>query len=431
MADFTKRKNQVISEEITPINELNYTPSRLVVHSHKADKAGQHFDMRYDFGDRAVSFATRHGLPSEPGKPVTFFRVSDHVPSYLGWSGTIEKGQYGSGKVEIAAEYPIVLKSSPDKISFTISSGDSKGRYSLIKQNDKEWLAIKKPEMERTWDERRKYKEVTDPAQVSNPFTTEKYDGSNNFMQVNKGGLSFTSARKSVDGNLIPKEDQVPHLRDLRLPDKYVGTILQGELWHSNGFNVLSGILNSLPPRAVQSQKDKGLIHFAPFRVYKGPHGEENLPYDQQYKFLQEMSKDLPYFFEPPKTTDRPAKEFHEEIGRRKGEGVVMVDLDTGENYKLKHRFDYDLRIAGFTEGTGRLKDKGIGAIKLEDKHGKDVGHVGTGLTDLMRQDMFKNPNKYIGQLVKVNSKKPLIGKVREPSLLGFTTDKNEADEVK
>lgn len=429
--DLSLRKNQVLKEDVSPIGERPYSASRLVIQRHSADKAGEHYDMRLDFGSRAISFATKKGLPA-PGAPVQLFRQPDHTVSYMDWEGEIPKGEYGAGQVQKAMDVPVIVKSTSDRIYFTIPDGENKGTYAALKKDDKNWLLVKKKELERSWAPKPKYRE--DPPEGFNEkdyIGTEKLDGAHFFADLNPGGIAFTSQRKSVGGDLIAREDNVPHLRDLKVPKKYQGLTLRGELWHDKGFNTVSGILNSKPQNAVEKQRREGEVRYAPFRIHKGPNGEENLPYEEQLKILRDLSKDLPHYFEPPKEAEPGSfKSFYESIGRSKGEGMVLVHKETGQSYKQKHRFDYDLKIAGFTDGTGKYEGKAVGAINLVDKTGRDVGKVGTGLSDQLRVDMYRNPNRYLGKLVKVQSRKPLVGKLREPSFLGFTTDQNEPDEV-
>lgn len=428
--DYSKRKSQVESEGINPVPETPYSASRLVIHQHKAHKAGDHFDIRVDLGNKAVSFATRKGLP-KAGEPVYLIRQPDHVVSYMDWEGDIPKGEYGAGKVVKTFESPVVMKSHNDAIHLTIPDGENKGTYVFLRKDDEQWLGVKKKDLPRAWEERPKYREtLPDKVDDKDYFATEKIDGAHFLAALTPRGISFTSQRKSAQGELIERENNVPHLRDLKAPKKYDGFVLRGELWHDKGFNTVSGILNSKPPRAVETQKKVGLIQFAPFRIHKGPNGEENLPYEEQFKIIKEISKEFPHYFEPPRVSDKPHKDFFDEIGREKGEGIVLVNKQTGENYKMKHRYDYDLIVDSFTPGTGKYEGRAVGAINLKDKNGRMVGKVGTGLTDEMRIDMYKNPNKYVGKLVKVESRKPLIGQLREPSFLGLTTDKNDPDEV-
>lgn len=428
-SDLAYRKDQVPNEGITPVGETPYSASRLVIHDHSADKAGRHLDIRFDIGNKAVSFATRKGLPTVVGKPTLLFRQPDHVLSYMDWEGNIPKGEYGAGNVSKAFDSPIVLKAGPDHIHFTITDGDNKGTYVLMKQNEKEWLAIKKKELERSWSERPSYKEEDVDGTDDDYVTTEKLDGAHFLAQINPSGVSYTSQRKNVNGDLLAREDKVPHLRDLKFDKDTHGMVLRGELWHDKGFNYTSGILNSAPTKAVEKQKQIGLMRFAPFRIDKGPNGEENLPYEDQYKIIQQIAKDQPYFFEPPKRAEGSADAFFKDIGIKKGEGIVRIHKETGQAYKKKHRYDYDLIVVEVIPGTGKYSDA-MGALLLKDKTGRIVGKVGTGFTDEQRRSIMRNANRYIGSLVKVSSRPPLAGQLREPSFLGMTTDKNEADEV-
>lgn len=426
---FKHRQNQVFNEGISPIQENPYSASRLVIHEHDAKKAGKHWDIRLDIGNKAVSFATKKGLPTESGSTKMLYRQPDHVQSYMDWEGDIPEGEYGAGKVRKIEDVPIVMKSGQDHIHFTVSKGQYKGNYVLLKESEKEWRAIRKKDLDRYWADRPKYKEITDLPEDADVVASEKLDGAHFISTINPGGISYTSQRKGVKGDLLAREDKVPHLRDLKLPKKAHGMVFRGELWHDKGFNYASGLLNSNPEKAVERQKQIGPLRFAPFKIEKGPHNEEKLPYEEQMKIIKDISKDLPYYFEPPRQNEGSLQAFFDEIGLKKGEGMVLVDKKTGKFLKKKHRYDYDLKISGIIEGTGKYSGS-MGAIELVDRNGRYVGKVGTGFSDAQRKDFFKNKDFYIGKLVKVASRYPLTGKLREPSFLGMTTDKNTADEV-
>ncbi len=427
--DLSYRRNQLVNEGVSPIKETPYSASRLVIQEHKADKAGLHSDIRFDIGNKAVSFATKKGLPTEVGKPVMLFRQPDHVVSYMDWEGDIQKGEYGAGKVTKAVDVPVVLKATNDHIHFTVPSGDNKGTYVLLKQNENEWLAVRKKDFTRHWEERPGYKELSEVDDESKYIATEKIDGAHFLATINPNGIAYTSQRKSVNGELLAREDKMPHLRDLKAPKQYHGMTIRGEVWHDRGFNYTSGLLNAAPTKAVERQKEIGPLRFAPFRIAKGPNGEENLPYEEQLKILKDLSQNFPHYFEPPRMAEKSVKAFFDEIGAAKGEGAVLVDRATGDSYKMKHRYDYDLVVHEVVQGRGKYEDA-AGALVLKDKTGRIVGKVGTGFTDDVRYDIINNPQKYIGKLVKVQSRKPLRGSLREPSYLGLTTDKNEPDEV-
>jgi hypothetical protein len=70
-----------------------------------------------------------------------------------------------------------------------------------------------------------------------------------------------------------------------------------------------------------------------------------------------------------------------------------------------------------------------MGALVLSDRSGAIVGKVGTGFSDSLRDEIFKNKKSYLGKLVKISSDKPLLPKsIRGPSFIGFTVDKSVPD---
>jgi len=111
------------------------------VQSHKADKAGQHFDLRLNDPKTqyAYSWAIR-SLPA-PGEKTLAIEQPTHTKSYMGWSGIIESG-YGAGTVASLFHDKIeVLESSPGKITFnTYGPGQKVSRYMLMRMDNKEWL---------------------------------------------------------------------------------------------------------------------------------------------------------------------------------------------------------------------------------------------------------------------------------------------------
>jgi DNA ligase-1 len=93
-------------------------------------------------------------------------------------------------------------------------------------------------------------------------------------------------------------------------------------------------------------------------------------------------------------------------------EGIIVKDLeshyiyDRGKNWlKLKPTDTWDLRVAGMEEGKGRLVGR-LGKLVCEGKdHGTGVDlsvRVGSGLSDVQRDEFWKNPEGVIGRVVEV-----------------------------
>lgn len=94
-------------------------------------------------------------------------------------------------------------------------------------------------------------------------------------------------------------------------------------------------------------------------------------------------------------------------------EGAVLKAFDNKwESKRVKSQIKFkdvkecDLIITGVTEGNGRMKGM-VGSIRCESSDTKLVVDVGTGLTDKLRSDLFKNIEGIVGQviMVKYNAK--------------------------
>lgn len=122
-------------------------------------------------------------------------------------------------------------------------------------------------------------------------------------------------------------------------------------------------------------------------------------------------------------------------------EGGVLKDLKTKfENktskyqIKIKPEFDVDLKIIGFTKGTGK-RESLIGAIMYESSDGLLKGQC-SGFTDAELEHIANNQDKLLGTIITV------IGAVLSkpngsdtyallhPRFKEFRTDKTEADDI-
>lgn len=432
------RSTHVPSEDIAPVEETEYEPARLAIQEHDADRAGKHFDVRLIIGksNKAVSFATRKGLPTDVGAPRLLIRQPDHTAEYATWSGDIPKGEYGAGHVAVVAHVPAVARSYGNKIDLTVSKGPLKGRYSILKQGGNHWFAIRHKKPEHFWEERGKFGQA-DESMLQHPeyIAEHKIDGIHAIARFDaKKGVALAERAKGVMGEIQGKEDHVPWIRDIKVSPKYHGVVVRGELFHpAHPFKTVASVLLSDPHTAVEAQKKIGRLSLGAFELVKGPYGRDvsSWTHNQKRAFLEQFVQDVahPLITTPESSYDKAA--LHKRILRSGGEGVVLKHILTGESHKLKKRADLDLKIVGFEPGAGRLAGKGVGAFRLADRHGNYVGNVGTGLSDIMRQDALKNPKKYLHKLVKVQIHEVTDDrKLREPRLKGWTVDKKEADEI-
>jgi len=435
MPDLSRRQNQIV-KSISDINLPEAEPTEMAIQEHAADKAGMHYDIRFNINGKAVSFATKKGLPEAPGAPRLLIRQPDHVIDYMNWEGTIPKGEYGAGSVKLYDKQPVVItQTDKDKLHIHIPKGPNSGNFTIFKTNDDKWLAVKNKELPRTWESRPDYKKATrDLADMPEDLymASRKYDGAHFIADFTDKGVALTSQNLGVSGSLIPREDNYPHLKYTKIPKDLVGTVLRGELHHPKGFNILSAMTIANPVKSLKMQQEHGKPEFIPFEVvrYQGKDFSQFTP-EERIKIVDDVANAIPNsYIKPPerKRASESLRDFYERVVANNGEGIVLQDRTTGEFLKKKNRLDYDLKIKDVLEGDGRLKGS-MGSLVLIDNSDTEVGNVGTGFSDALRKEIFENKNKYIGQLVKITSDKPVVAKsLRGPAFAGFTIDKSTPD---
>lgn len=117
---------------------------RFVIQRHKAKQAGEHFDLRLENDDGAMSSwaIPKHKLPS--GKEnLLAAKTEDHPISYNKFEGEIPEGEYGAGNVSIhdSGKYEEIERST-NKIVFKLKGSKEKGTYTLAKTDGKKWLIM-------------------------------------------------------------------------------------------------------------------------------------------------------------------------------------------------------------------------------------------------------------------------------------------------
>jgi len=427
---------------------------RFTIQLHDAERAGRHYDIRILDGDKAYSWATRKKMPGRPGKLIQLFLQPIHSAEYAEWSGEIENG-YGKGKVSLWDHGSVVVTPSDSGGYKLLFSGERiRGSYAIIPSGGN-WMLLK-------------MKGLGTPVQVpANTYTArvtedswknpdliaeEKIDGANFTARITPRGIQFVSRRLSVDGSAIDRTDNVPHLSTIKLPKKYHGALIQGEMALTRNVRGLSiaaygstsGILNSNPDRAVATQQRLGQLRFFPFEVIRAPGLARNAPYSERRALLESLATDAhsPYIVLPVSSSSKRAL-FRRVIRssakidgfRSHGEGVVLKD-PSGDSRaqpfswpKVKAHDTFDLLVSGFEPGGGRLHERGVGAVLVRDGTGRAVASVGSGLTDEARADMLEHPRRYLGKVMEVRA----VGVTREgnlrgPSFLRWRPEKGPGD---
>lgn len=259
------------------------------------------------------------------------------------------------------------------------------------------------------------------------------------------------------------KIDNVPHLKEWaeQIPND---TILLGEIYYP-GFTskTVTSIMGCLPNKAIERQsKNMGLIHYYIHDILKWggkDYVSEEIQFEYRYGNLCEL---VDIGLENPEWIEIAISKTGFDMENciiswmDKGEEGAVVKLKSGlylpgkrtrENFKVKqHEDTLDFVITGFVDPerdyTGKtdleewpyweqvdnwIRDEyteelyndplpipvtkayhngwkmGFTIGLYDGDHIQEIGKVTSGLTDELREDIAKNPNKYLGQVVEVS----------------------------
>lgn len=139
----SKRDFSVTSE---PMGVSSSFEERIfVVQEHHARRL--HYDLRLEKEGVLKSWAVPKGVPQKAGEKRLAVQTEDHPFEYGRFEGTIPKGEYGAGTVEIWDRGQFESKIwENDKIEFILHGQKLQGRYVLArfrKAGEKNWILLK------------------------------------------------------------------------------------------------------------------------------------------------------------------------------------------------------------------------------------------------------------------------------------------------
>lgn len=151
------KKKRSFSDTPEPKNNasVDKEKSSFVIQKHQATHL--HYDLRLQIGKTLKSWVLPKGVPKSTKEKHLAIQVEDHPLSYIHFEGSIPKGHYGAGKVEIwdkgnfcsikktrEGNSVSVSKSLKDGHMEIILYGKKlKGPYALIHYREDKWLLIK------------------------------------------------------------------------------------------------------------------------------------------------------------------------------------------------------------------------------------------------------------------------------------------------
>ena len=113
--------------------------SRFVVQRHRARNL--HYDLRLERDGVLKSWALPKGLPPTVGVKRLAVEVEDHPLKYLDFEGTIPKGEYGAGQMDVFLRGNYALtKEKVDGLYFRLASTGMEAEFRLINTGANNWL---------------------------------------------------------------------------------------------------------------------------------------------------------------------------------------------------------------------------------------------------------------------------------------------------
>lgn len=443
-------------DPISSANRPDIWPA--VVQYHEAKRAGPHYDLRlYDKKSDAGHSWAIPNWPKNPGERGRAFRTFTHDLGYFGFTGVLTGG-YGAGRVGRFLGGPAEVLYSDDKmIRFNMYPGSLTEEFALVRTGPKKgvnenWLVVNvTPSKDRTDIPTSKpaYKEVK-PEDVNlgdeNVHVQAKIDGAHVTVMLDGGKrmriFSYRPTERKT--GLIQHTYKFPEAITTRTPKEFKNTVLRGELYATDKkgkaipSNKLSGLLNSGVWKSRLKQKSEDTkLQLAVFDVaqYKGKN-YENKAYEEKLKVLEAVTKAIPWLKLPPSADtlkDKLQLVKKIEHGRlpETKEGIVLWQLDKpARPVKVKFKPEYDVRVSKIliTRPTAEKRQAaGFYYDVVDDKKLSIIGKIGTGFSFKLKEDMFKDPEKYIGLIAKIEAMgKFESGALRAPSFQGWHLDKND-----
>lgn len=273
------------------------------------------------------------------------------------------------------------------------------------------------------------YNESKEWQGIKDPVGMPKYDGANYFLQIdNKGEFHFFSRRPSVKGGFPDRTSQLPHLTSKPVP-QFSGQVFNIELIHTgHAFSdtkqdhpTLSSILNALPERSIKTQEELGPVRAVLLNVI---HPKINTFAEK----LEHMNKLEKAFGKPEilrttstKIDGRAINDLVESSKKIGSEGVIITSLTTPEDMnkrlKIKHVNTWNLKVKKINQEYDILGNpkESAGSLTVVDSTGREVADVGTGFSKELRQEIWKNPKKWIGKEIQVKGRSPSRTKIIAP----------------
>jgi len=131
---YKEKRNFEKTNEPVDKNKKNKSSKKNIYVIQKHDASNLHYDLRLEFNGVLKSWAIPKLPPKRKGLKRLAIQTEDHPIEYANFEGTIPKGNYGAGKVEIwdKGKFELIEKNK-NTIIIKIKGKVLEGEYCLVR----------------------------------------------------------------------------------------------------------------------------------------------------------------------------------------------------------------------------------------------------------------------------------------------------------
>ena len=190
---------------------------------------------------------------------------------------------------------------------------------------------------------------------------------------------------------------------------------MRGELHHPDGAARVGGIVNALPEKSVQIQRERGPVEFYAWDIamLKGrdvshmPYGQRRELYEVVIQEIRLFNRHLHVVRAMPEGGD-PAEFYRAIINDPRGlpwsEGVVVKYKNgVDEWFKVKANDTLDVKVVRCVEGSGKFAGS-LGAMVVEGPTGVESEIGSFQLTNEQRRWIWEHREVLTGQIAEINA---------------------------
>lgn len=426
---YHKKRNSTQSHEPDAGKLQQKGPLHFCVQKHAARRL--HFDFRLEHQGVLLSWAIPKGPSLDPKDKRLAIKVEDHPLEYQYFEGTIPKGNYGAGTVEIwdHGTYTIKEAKNRNEAENYITQGLKKGHLDIIVYGDKlngefvlqqlksagqknAWLLIKKSDsnssskeinngQEKTSNHSKTKKKTKMPEfippmlaiSMKNPFNNKewlyeiKWDGYRALAFIDPPVITLKSRTKHNWNHQFPSI--IENLKTIRTQ-----TILDGEL-------VILDAEGKPHFQLMQNYQKTGkgdLYYYVFDLLYKDGYDLRDLPLLERKELLKDCLEENPMpLIRFSDHIIEKGKELFNKIKKKHLEGIIAKKISSTYQsrrspdwIKIKTTLRQEVVIGGFTAPRGSRKKFGSLLVGVyQDDKLQYSGHVGGGFDATLLKDVF------------------------------------------